>query len=132
MTDRIIIKEQDTVIRIVGPPASSASLVSGSVPTKDDKDLVPLSTSGDGSPTGLTITTNPTGAAPYVGMSANGVEYTVGDGVKTTDAYFSADGGTTAKVFGAILAGDELIWNAVIAGFDLLNSRDSINFDYDI
>lgn len=129
--DRVLIQEDERTIRVLGPPAASTTLSTGGVPTKLDKSLTPLSTSGDGSPTSLTLSGTPK-AGSYVTVSVNGVEYVVGDGVKTTDTYFSADGGTTAKAIASIVAGDELIWNAVLAGFDLLNSRDRVNFDYDL
>lgn len=139
--ERIILKESPTtvrvqgqesqVIRVVGPPPSTATAVGGSVPEKRDKDRSPATTSGDGSPTGLTMSVGPTGANPYVSVFVNGVGYAVGDGVKTLACYFSSDGGTTARIFGAIIAGDQLIWNGAIAGFDLLSSSDCVSLDYD-
>lgn len=101
-----------------------------SAPTSDDKNLAPASTSGDGSATGLTITHDPVGDG-YVIIRINGVQVDIGDGVKTREAYFSDDGGTTAKAFAAITIGDELIWNGVIAGFELTGG-DDCDFDYDV
>ncbi len=140
-TDRVVVQTDASevrvvsppsqVIRVVGPPASSATAIGGSVPQKADKDLSPLSSSGDESATAITISVTPTGSSPYVGVSVNGVGYSVGDGTKTEYAYFSNDGGTTARLFGAIVSGDELFWNGAVAGFEILNSRDKINLDYD-
>ena len=56
---------------------------------------------------------------------------TVGDGVKTLNCYFSADGGTTAKSVSALTSGDQLYWNGTVAGFDL-DTSDVIDFDYDV
>ena len=129
--DRVIIKDRLSVVRVLGPPASGATVGSGGVPTRFDKRLAPLSTSGDGSATGLLITSNPVSNG-YVSVQVNGVSYEVGDGVKTEAAYFSADGGATARAISAIVSGDEMIWNGALAGFDLLNSTDRVSFDYDI
>ena len=118
------------ILLSIGPPVWKA--VTGlTVPTKLDKALIPNSTSGDGYGTALTITNTPVENG-YVSVRVNGVEYTVGDGVKTTATYFSADGGTTARTIELIASGDELYWNGVVAGFDLLNSRDRVSLDYDI
>jgi len=60
----------------------------------------------------------------------NGIEETSGDGVKTKSAYFSVDGGTTARAISAIVSGDTLFWNGVIAGYELSGS-DSGRLFYD-
>lgn len=67
----------------------------------------------------------------YVAVRVNGIGYTVGDGVRTKDCYFSGDGGATARAFGAIVATDKLYWNGSIAGFQLAASTDIIDFLYD-
>jgi hypothetical protein len=53
----------------------------------------------------------------------------VGNAIKTDDCYFSADGGTTARSYDNLSAGDTLFWNGIIAGFDLEPS-DLISFQY--
>ena len=101
----------------------------GGAPTANDKGLTPLSTSGDGSQTGLTLTAVPN-AASYLTPRVNGISYGLGDGVKTEESYFSADGGTTAKTLATFAIGDEFIWNGVIAGFELVGA-DIVDSDYD-
>lgn len=108
----------------------SASGVKSSVPTIQNKDQAPAVTAGDNQTTGLTIAGTP-GAGSYIRVSVNGLAVKLGDGVKTKDAYFSADGGVTARAFSAIVAGDTLYWNGVIAGFNLAVS-DSVDMEYDL
>ena len=67
--------------------------------------------------------------AGYPMVQVNGAEQTLGDGVKTTDCYFSADGGTTARTIALIAIGDLLYWNGAIAGFQL-DTTDRISFIY--
>lgn len=93
-----------------------------------DKLLMGVVTTGNNAATGLTISAPPLPAS-YVGVFVNFLRLHVGDGVKTTDGYFSADGGVTAKAQGAIVQGDQFFWNGVIAGFDLA-AGDIIDFDY--
>lgn len=92
-----------------------------------DTDLSPSATTGDGQDTGLDISTTPDGGR--ISVFVNGVQYMVGDGVKTEDAYFSADGGTTARALTAVVATDSLYWNGAIAGFDL-ETTDIIDINY--
>lgn len=97
-------------------------------PTTSNKDQAPLATLGDEEPTGITLALTPA----LDGMPqafVNGVRYNIGDGVKTKACYFSADGGTTARSIAALVAGDQLIWNGSIAGFDL-GVTDSVSLDY--
>lgn len=99
-------------------------------PTSDDKAQTPAATSGNESATGVTITNTP-GSDGYVRVLINGIGKELGDGVKTADCYFSPDGGTTARAIADIQAGDEFIWNGIIAGFEL-DSGDSVSFDYSV
>lgn len=103
---------------------------SGGAPAQADKNLTPAATSGDESPTGLTISSDPFGDS-YVSVLVNGLMTTVGDGVKTLNCYFSSNGGTTAKSISSLESGDQLIWNGAIAGFDL-DASDRIDLDYDV
>ena len=96
---------------------------------KTDKNQVSAVTSGDGSTTGLTITSTPLSDS-WVGVFINGVgPYELGDGVKTKACYFSSDGGTTAKTIATIAAGDILYWNGATVGFEL-DASDEISFVY--
>lgn len=95
-------------------------------PRESDRDQTPATTSGDESDTTINIVDNPTG---FIDVKVNGVSKRIGNGSKTKDCYFSSDGGTTAKIFANILAGDTLYWNGVIAGYDLA-STDSVTILY--
>jgi hypothetical protein len=70
-----------------------------------------------------------------ISVFVNGVQATVGNGVKTKDCYFSADGGTTAKSFNSIVVGDLLYWsydgsNNPISGYELNAATDKLTFMY--
>ncbi len=95
-------------------------------PTGYDKDLTPLVTIADGDTTGITITNTPVG---YVQVMVRGAQQVLGDGVKTKGCYFSNDGGTTARLFVDIVAGDTLYWNGSISGYEL-NSSDKFDLNY--
>lgn len=64
----------------------------------------------DGTGTGITISATPLDDSAVL-VLINGVGIELGDGVKTTEAYFSSDSGTTARALADIASGDELIWN---------------------
>lgn len=99
----------------------------GSTLDPADRLFAPSVTSGNGSTTGKTITNT---VAGDIAFFVNGIEETIGDGVKTKSAYFSVDGGTTARAISAIVSGDTLFWNGVIAGYELSGS-DSGRLFYD-
>lgn len=102
--------------------------VKAAVPVMVDKARNPSgATSGNEQDTGLNITKSPAGG--YVVVKVNGISYEVGDGVKTKDCFFSSDGGTTARFIASIAAGDDLIWNGTVAGFDLATT-DEIDLEY--
>lgn len=94
------------------------------IPNKEDTTNAPLTTSVDGDSTGIALTLKPTG---LINVLVNGISELVGDGVKTTACYFSSDGGTTAKLYEELDAGDILYWNGSIAGYELL-----VDFDIKI
>jgi hypothetical protein len=97
-------------------------------PTSGDKARASAVTSGNYQTTGLAITKTPAGDK-YVQIFVNGVKVVLGDGVRTKDCYFSADGGTNARAISAIVATDVLYWNGVPAGYDL-DGDDIIDMDY--
>ena len=110
---------------IVGPAGANgadgvdgAAGVPGAPPTFLDKNLSVYMTVGgaDEVSTGLYISGDPEG---WTELLINGLKETIGDAVKTKAAYFSDDGGATAKPLNTIVATDELFWNALIAGYDL-------------
>ncbi len=116
-----------------GTEAANKNYVDGvsNAPTALNKNMTASVTTADGqAATATTVATTPAGDG-YVEVSVNGIMVTLGDGVKTRDAYFSADGGTTARAISAIAAGDTLYWNGSIAGFELA-ATDKIDFLYNV
>lgn len=67
----------------------------------------------------------------FVRVYVNGVAVRLGNGVRTTDCYFSVDGGTTARSIANITVGDTLYWVGSVAGFQLA-ATDTIDFDYGV
>jgi hypothetical protein len=98
------------------------------VPVAITQSILALPTSGNYKPTGLTMQFTPFKDGS-VNVLINGISVLEGDGVKTTEAYFSNDGGLTAKTLANIEAGDEIYWNGDIAGFDL-SGTDQIDVEY--
>lgn len=93
-------------------------LVAGQLttPRTVDIELTPNTTTGDGSSTGIALSRSP---KAYIFILINGNKAPLGNGVKTKQCYFSGDGGTTARAYADIVAGDILYWNGVIANFEL-------------
>lgn len=69
-------------------------------------------------------------ANSYISVYVNGVQVSVGDGVKTEDCYFSDDNGITAKEWVNIGFGDKLYWNGSVIGYQLNSMTDKISFIY--
>jgi len=94
-----------------------------------DKDQTPTATAGNGASTGIPITNVPAlGGMPIIVV--NNAVYSLGNGSLLTDCYFSGNGGVTARLISAIVAGDILYWNGTIAGFDL-TTADRVSFFYE-
>ena len=100
----------------------------GGWPTSADKDLTPAICIGNFRQTALFISGTPFNNS-YVRVDINSLSVVLGDGVKTKDCYFSDDAGVNAKSIANIVAGDQLIWNSIIAGFNL-DANDRINLYY--
>jgi hypothetical protein len=101
------------------------------VPTTSNKNMSANTTTADGQKacnTAIAFTPTDDG---YVEVTVNGIHYTVGDGVKTQAAYFSADNGATARLVKDIVAGDFMHWNGSIAGYQL-STQDVIDFHYNV
>lgn len=92
-------------------------------------DLVPSASNGNGSPTGITLQYTPF-ADSSVQVYINGVAVTESYGNKTGDVYFSNDGGVTARAVADLEAGDELIWNSNVAGYEI-GSSDRFDMVYE-
>ena len=94
-----------------------------------DKELIPNNTAGNVSRTGIILSTTPQDSQ-YIDVEINGISISLGDGTKNLDGYFSADGGTTARTFQDIRVGDELIFNAIVAGYELTD-EDRVSLFYE-
>src|SRR3990172_5992388 len=100
-------------------------------PTATSESAAPAATVGDNASTGLAISNTP-GGDGAVDILVNGIQYELGNGVKTKDAYFSADAGLTARAIGSIVAGDTLFWNVgpTRANFSLaITDKVSMNYN---
>lgn len=95
-------------------------------PTSANRAQNPFATVGNGQDTGITIAHDPRG---FVLLAVNGKLESIGNGVKTQRAYFSADNGLTARTYETISAGDRLYWNGIVAGYDL-DANDTVDLFY--
>jgi len=108
------------------PSLGSSPVAQGQEFTQQE---VPTATSGNESATGITLDFTPF-ADGSVQVFVNSVAVTESYGDRTGDVYFSNDGGTTARNVADIEAGDEIIWNGTIAGYDLTTS-DEVEIVYE-
>jgi len=99
------------------------------ISTRVDYNKTPSATSSDEDTTGLTITYTPFSDGAVI-VKVNGLQINLGNGAKDEAAYFSADGGTTAKSVADIAAGDTLYWMGSIATYEL-ETDDDIDIVYD-
>ena len=106
--------------------------------TTGNKSQAPSVTAGNFSTTGLTIAITPSsGAQPIIFINSiraimgNGNRSDLGSFTGNVEAYFSADGGATARSVAAIVAGDTLFWNGTNAGYDLAIT-DQVSMEYEI
>ena len=106
------------------------SVTPSGILTYVDKNIkVTQSTNGNASPTGVSITYSPYYDS-YVMVEVNGISVEVGDNLTESSVYFSTNDGANAVALESISAGDQLIWNAVVAGFEL-EAGDDINLIYE-
>lgn len=103
-------------------------IVETGVSTSADLDQTPSVTTGDDSPTGVIISYTPYSDS-NVQVHVNGISVNVGDGVKTSQTYFSNDG-INARFIADITANDQLYWNGNIVGYEL-DGSDEIDIIYD-
>ena len=109
---------------------AKSELTPDGINTYVDKNINPVATSGDESPTGVIITHSPYYDS-YVTVEVNGISIQLGDASKEADAYFSGNGGLTAAKIEEIRGGDQLIWNGIHAGYDL-EAGDEVNLIYEV
>lgn len=109
---------------------TKSELTPDGINTYVDKNLNPVATTGDTALTGITISYSPYYDS-YVAIEVNGISIELGDGTKDKDAYFSGNNGLTAAKIEEIRAGDQLIWNGTLAGYDL-EVGDEINLIYEV
>jgi len=94
-----------------------------------NKGMVASATSADGNVACASGLAAAPALSGYVQVMVNGLQYVVGNGVKTKDCYFSADLGSTAKATNALASGDKLYWNGSVAGFQL-DTSDVVDFNF--
>lgn len=119
-------------------PLSFAQFNRSVRPTTADKSLQSAATTGNYQTTGITISATPA-LGGHVQVNVNGIGVPVGDGhrddlgdfTNNVGAYFSGDGGATARAQSAIVAGDTLYWNGTHIGYDLTTAY-KIDLIYDI
>jgi hypothetical protein len=114
----------DSVLSRAGSPVRANKGMTASTTTADD-DLA----------CATVVATTPSASSTAgggIGVRVNGVAYRVGDGSKAADCYFSADGGTTARLLRSVIAGDLLYWVGSVALFQLDAATDQIDFDYSV
>ena len=97
-----------------GPPATSAT------PTTSNKAMVASVTLNDGDLACATAVAlapaTPSAGGGALQVLVNGVSVVLGNATKVgAHAYFSGDGGATARNQKAVVAGDLLYWNASVA-----------------
>ena len=81
--------------------------------------------------TGIRISGSPI-TNSYVGVSVNGLNVEVGNGIITSDCYFSSNGNSSGvRYFSGITIGDYFMWNTTISDYELDNT-DKVSFYYNI
>ena len=99
--------------------------------TNSNKNMAASVTANDGDLACATSIAGTPANSSSVQVSVNGVIVNVGNGVKTTDCYFSGDAGATARASNAVLAGDKLYWVGSVAGYQLA-ATDLVTFTYQV
>jgi hypothetical protein len=90
----------------------------------------PLSTFGDFSNTGISLSNSPNQYS-RIQIFVNGQLQRLGNGTfSNVDCYFSNDGGLSALSLSSLNSGDDLFWNSNVAGFEL-DSTDELNIVYE-
>lgn len=88
----------------------------------DKSKFVASPTSGNNANTGLTVVGTPV-SGTFVSVYVAGLMRRVANGPgeqAIADCYFSSGG--TVRAYGAVVTGDTLFWNGVVAGFNLLTT----------
>lgn len=99
--------------------------------TLANKEMAASVTSADGDLGCSTVIAGTPANDSYVLVLVNGLGITIGNAVKTKEAYFSGDSGTTARSLANIASGDRLFWNGSVAGYQLAVT-DVIDFIYEV
>lgn len=108
---------------------TAGDVIPDGILTYVDKNINPIASNGNESPTGITMSYSPYQDS-YVMVEVNGLSVEVGDGTKDKDAYFSGNGGLVPSNIEELRAGDQLFWNGLNAGYEL-EIGDEINLIYE-
>lgn len=113
----------------VGATGPTGPISDPAILTNDNEFMFAEDTTSDGDlATSTPMEDSPIGS---VKVFVNGAEVPVGNGAKDRFCYFSDDGGTTAKAWAAIAAGDFLYWVGSVANYQLSSATDSLMFLYE-
>lgn len=119
----------DLAAHLAGIDNALAALASDTSPTFQQDLTASVTAADEAQATATTVATTPAGNGA-ISVFVGGLRREVGNGTKTgVDCYFSGDGGTTARAFGAITSGDTMHWNGSVAGFEL-DATDRIDWEY--
>lgn len=99
--------------------------------TVNNKNMSGLTTASDFNQACSTALVEPPARGGHVQVLINGLTTSVGNGIKINSCYFSNDGGTTAKTFALMSAGDLLYWVGSVAGYQI-STTDKIDFLYSV
>lgn len=101
----------------------------GGAPVYSQRNLTPSVTSGDGSSTGITLTSTPVDGI-NVSVYVNGQMQFLGNGstASPVDCYFGTSP-VAAKTIVNLASGDTLYWNGTVAGYEL-SATDRIDIIY--
>lgn len=108
---------------------TAVDVIPDGILTYVDKNINPIASNGNESPTGITLSYSPYQDS-YVMVEVNGISVEVGDGTKDKDAYFSGNGGLVPSNIEELRAGDQLFWNGLNSGYEL-EIGDEINLIYE-
>ena len=116
---------------VISYEADSQGILLEDIPiwTNEDVDKTSSNTSGNYAQTGIVLTSKPHASGTVV-VDVNGLRASIGDGVRTKECYFSRDTGTTVLALNVLALGNQLIWNGVIAGYEL-DATDKIDILYE-
>lgn len=99
--------------------AVGGSGVKAAVPSASNKFMTCSVTTSDGDAATATTVVAAPAAGSWIRMVVNGIDVDIRSGSKAGEAYISGDGGTNARTFANVVAGDTIHWNGSVATYEL-------------